>query len=220
MNITEKQLQLCLYKIQKWAMENGFRFSNSKAVGMHFCNKRGLHQDPEFKWYNSPIKIVPETKVLCILFYCKLTYLSHITMLKNKWLKEHVSSTDWDTDCVEYRLGYRYHGFITFKYIVDSIKIGLRMYRLRLRPSILYQVAWYSPLSRITTLTWSIQNVSSWENVCWNKRAFPWNQTYQTCYALCHQIESVSFNFCIRLCLNMKIFTINNPIQFNHLDSE
>jgi hypothetical protein len=45
-------------------MENGFKFSSSKTLGMHFCNKRGLHPDPELKLYNSPIKIVSETKFL------------------------------------------------------------------------------------------------------------------------------------------------------------
>jgi hypothetical protein len=61
MNTIERQLQLCLNKIEKWAMENGFKFFSSKTVGMHFCNKRRPHPDPELKLYNSPIKIVPET---------------------------------------------------------------------------------------------------------------------------------------------------------------
>ena len=42
------------------AMENGFQLSSSKTVGMQFCNKRGLHPEPELKLYNSFIKIVPE----------------------------------------------------------------------------------------------------------------------------------------------------------------
>jgi hypothetical protein len=41
----ERQLQLCLNKIEKWATENGFKFSSSKTVGMHFCNKRELYTD-------------------------------------------------------------------------------------------------------------------------------------------------------------------------------
>ena len=36
MNIIERQLQLCLNTIEKWAMENGFKFSSSNTVGMHF----------------------------------------------------------------------------------------------------------------------------------------------------------------------------------------
>jgi hypothetical protein len=54
-------------------MENGFKFSSSKTLGMHFCNKRGLHPDPELKLYNSPIKIVSETKYLGFLFDNTLT---------------------------------------------------------------------------------------------------------------------------------------------------
>jgi hypothetical protein len=46
MNNIERQLQICLNKIEKWAMENGFKFSSSKTLGMHFCNKRGLHPKP------------------------------------------------------------------------------------------------------------------------------------------------------------------------------
>ena len=69
MNNVERQLQLCLNKIEKWAMENGFKFSSSKTLGMHFCNKRELHPDPELKLYNSPIKIVSETKCLGLFFF-------------------------------------------------------------------------------------------------------------------------------------------------------
>jgi hypothetical protein len=32
MNNIERQLQLCLNKIEKWAMENGFKLSSSKTV--------------------------------------------------------------------------------------------------------------------------------------------------------------------------------------------
>ena len=85
-NNIERQLQLYLNKIEKWAMENGFKFSSSKTLGMHICNKRGLHPDPELKLYNSPIKIVSETKFLG-LFDSKLTFIPHIKMLKNKSLK-------------------------------------------------------------------------------------------------------------------------------------
>ena len=38
----ERQLQLCLNKVEKWADENGFKFSKTKTVCMHFCNKRKL----------------------------------------------------------------------------------------------------------------------------------------------------------------------------------
>jgi hypothetical protein len=81
-------------------MENGFKFSSSKTVAKHFCNKRGLHPDSELKLYNSPIKIVPETKYVGLLFDSKLTFLPHIKMLENKSLKalnilQFMSNTDW-----------------------------------------------------------------------------------------------------------------------------
>jgi hypothetical protein len=48
MNIIERQLQLCLNQIEKWAMENGFKFS----LQLKNCsNKRGLHPDLELKLY-------------------------------------------------------------------------------------------------------------------------------------------------------------------------
>ena len=100
MNNIERQLQLCLNRIEKWAMENGFKFSTAKTVGMHFCNKRKMHPDPELKLYNNPIKIVKETTFLGLIFDSKLTFLPHIKMLKFKCLKaldilKVVSSTDW-----------------------------------------------------------------------------------------------------------------------------
>ena len=88
MNNVERQLQICLNKIEKWAMENGFKFSSSNTLGMHFCNKRGLHPDPELKLYNSPINMVSETKFVGLPFDSKLTFLPHINMLKNKSLKD------------------------------------------------------------------------------------------------------------------------------------
>ena len=87
MNNTERQLQICLNKIEQWAMENGFKFYCSKTLGMHFCNKRGLNPDLELKLYNSPINIVSETKFAGLLFDSTLTFLPDIKMLKNKSLK-------------------------------------------------------------------------------------------------------------------------------------
>ena len=42
MSIIERQLQLCLNKLQQWATDNGFQFSKTKTVCMHICQKRGL----------------------------------------------------------------------------------------------------------------------------------------------------------------------------------
>ena len=40
----ERQLWLCLNKVEKWADENGFKFSKTKTVCMHFCNKENFIQ--------------------------------------------------------------------------------------------------------------------------------------------------------------------------------
>ena len=45
MSIIERQLQICLYKLQQWATDNAFRFSNTNIVCMHICQKRGPHFD-------------------------------------------------------------------------------------------------------------------------------------------------------------------------------
>jgi hypothetical protein len=68
----------------------------------------------ELKLYNSPIKIVSETKCLGLLFDNKLTFLPHIKMLKNKSLKalnifKFVSSTDWGVDSTVILIGELYN---------------------------------------------------------------------------------------------------------------
>ena len=103
MDNVERQLQLCLNKIEKWATANGFRFSTSKTVGMHFCAKRKLHLDPELSFCGQPLKIVKETKFLGLIFDSKLTFIPHLKMLKAKCTKaldiiKVVSSTDWGAD--------------------------------------------------------------------------------------------------------------------------
>ena len=58
MDTIERQLQQCLNKIQKWALENGFKFSKTKTQCMHFCQIRGLHNDPVLKldkWVDMPL---------------------------------------------------------------------------------------------------------------------------------------------------------------------
>ena len=99
----ERQLQLCLNKITKWALENGFRFSKSKTNAIHFCNKRKLHNDPELLLGKQTIKVVKEAKFLGIIFDSKLNFISHIKSLKTRCLKalniiKCVSSTKWGGD--------------------------------------------------------------------------------------------------------------------------
>ena len=63
----------------------------------------GLHPDPVLTLYNSSITIVPETKILGLLFDSKLTFLPHIEMLRNNSLNalnmlKFLYSTDWGAD--------------------------------------------------------------------------------------------------------------------------
>ena len=103
MQTIERQMQLCLNKIQNWADENGFHFSKSKTVCMHFCNKRKLHPDPTLLLDGTALPVVEETKFLGLIFDNKLSFKPHINYLRNKCLKalnllKVVSSLDWGAD--------------------------------------------------------------------------------------------------------------------------
>ena len=79
----QRQLQLCLNKIHNWSVANGFKFSKSKTVCMHFCHLRTLHPDPSLTMDGDPIKVVKETRFLGLVFDTKLSFLPHIRSLKS-----------------------------------------------------------------------------------------------------------------------------------------
>ena len=86
-----KQIQQCLNKIQKWALENGFKFSKTKTQCMHFCQLRGLHNDPVLKLDGVEIPVVDQYKFLGIIFDRKLSFIPHINYLKAKCLMRDLS---------------------------------------------------------------------------------------------------------------------------------
>ena len=99
----ERQLQLCLNMVEKWADENGFKFSKTKTVCMHFCNKRKLHLDPTLTIYNSQIPVVSQTKFLGVIFDSKLNFKAHIDYVRQKCEKamnllKVVAKMDWGAD--------------------------------------------------------------------------------------------------------------------------
>ena len=47
MRTIERHLQQCIYRIENWALKNGFKFSKSKTQCVHFCQLRKIHDDPE-----------------------------------------------------------------------------------------------------------------------------------------------------------------------------
>ena len=103
MHTIERQLQQNINKLHHWATENGFTFSKSKTVCMHFCQLRKQHEDPNLTLDGTPIPVVEENKFLGILFDRKLTFIPHINNLKAKCLKaldllKVVAHTDWGAD--------------------------------------------------------------------------------------------------------------------------
>ena len=99
----ERQLQQCLNKIQKWALENGFKFSKTKTQCMHFCLLRGLHNDPVLRLDGVEIPVVAQYKFLGVIFDRKLSFIPHINYLKAKCQKalqllRVVAHTDWGAD--------------------------------------------------------------------------------------------------------------------------
>ena len=61
----QRLMQLCVNSVQDWVCNNGFKFSTSKTVCMHFCNQR---------------KHFAEPSILS-------TYSSHVSYLKTNFLK-------------------------------------------------------------------------------------------------------------------------------------
>jgi len=102
-HIIERHIQQCLNKLSDWADTNGFKFSSSKTVCMHFCRIHKLHQDPVLILNRSAIPVVEETKFLRIIFDRKLSFLPHIRHLKDKCTKtlnllRFVEHTTWGAD--------------------------------------------------------------------------------------------------------------------------
>ena len=103
MSIIERQLQLCLNKLQQLATDNGFRFSKTKTLCMHICQKRGLHLDPQIFLDKSPVPVVEKTKFLGVIFDRKLSFIPHLKYVKKKALKALniltvIGNTEWGAD--------------------------------------------------------------------------------------------------------------------------
>ena len=103
MNTIERQLQLCLNRIHEWSVENGFKFSKTKTVCVHFCLLRTLHPDPVLTMDGDPIEVAKETKFLGLTFDNKLSFLPHIKALKCRCVKaldamKVLASTEWGAD--------------------------------------------------------------------------------------------------------------------------
>jgi hypothetical protein len=99
----ERQLQLCLNKLQNWGYTNGFHFSKSKTVCVHFCQQRCLHFELERYLAKVKIPVESQTKFLRIKFDSKLSFIPHLQYLKDKCLEalnllRVVLHADWGAD--------------------------------------------------------------------------------------------------------------------------
>ena len=99
----QRLMQLCVNSVQDWVSDNGFKFSTSKTVCVHFCNQRKHFAEPSVLLDKTPIKVVTEAKFLGIIFDRTLSYNSHVNYLKTNCLKaldilKVVGHTDWGAD--------------------------------------------------------------------------------------------------------------------------
>ena len=106
LSAAERQLQHCVDDVQKWVTDNGFKFSESKTVAIHFWKGTKI-EDPRIEINGTrgrvPIKAVNETRFLGLIFDRRLTFKSHIRDLKLRCLKsldvlKVVGHTDWGAD--------------------------------------------------------------------------------------------------------------------------
>ena len=231
----ERQLQQCLNKIQKWALENGFKFSKTKTQCMHFCQLRRLHNDPVLKLDGMEIPVVDQYKFLGVIFDRKLSFIPHINYLKAKCHKalqllRVVAHTDWGADkstllklyrsLVRSKLDYGcfIYGSARKSYLrcLDSIHhLGLRLALGALRTSpveSLYVEANEAPLS-LRREKLALQYFTKLQS-CPSNPAFDCtiNPKYQECFA---RKESAIPTFGIRLksVLENSGFSNNNVHQ-------
>ena len=68
----ERKLQQSLNRLGRWCDENGFRFSPTKTMCVHFCQLRKHHLDPLLYLNGTQIPTIGEAKFLGLIFDSKL----------------------------------------------------------------------------------------------------------------------------------------------------
>ena len=99
----ERQLQLQLNKLKEWADLNGFSFSPTKTVAVHFCRKHTCIREPDLYLDNQRIEVMEKARFLGVIFDKKLNFLAHIKDLKLRCMKalrvmKVLSSKEWGSD--------------------------------------------------------------------------------------------------------------------------
>ena len=98
-----KHLQTNINKIDKWASNNGFKFSTAKTVAVRFSRSRRIENIPPLLLKGNVIPYEEHVKFLGIKFDQKLTWNLHIQDLKLKVresinILKVVSTYDWGAD--------------------------------------------------------------------------------------------------------------------------
>jgi len=125
--IVERHLQRSLNMLSHWADTNGFEFSSTKTVCMHFCRLRNAHPNLDLTLNGTHIPVVEQTKFLAVIFDNKLTFLPHIRYLKEKCVKALnllcvVAHTSWGAD--QHTLSHHYRSLVRSKLNYGSIIYG------------------------------------------------------------------------------------------------
>ena len=68
LNTAERHVQQCLDFLQHQSDSNGFKFSTTKSVSVHFLRQRRIHLDPTLFHCGSKILVVDETKFFDLIF--------------------------------------------------------------------------------------------------------------------------------------------------------
>ena len=68
MAIIKRHLQGCLDKLVTCADENGFKFSPTKTLCVHFCKKNGLQPEPNLKPFGQQLSVEKQVKFLGLFF--------------------------------------------------------------------------------------------------------------------------------------------------------
>ena len=80
----DRQLQQQLKTLEQWTNENGFKFSPTKTVTVHFCRKTSCIKQPELHLYGNQLPVKEETRFLGVILDKKLSFRSHIKDLKTR----------------------------------------------------------------------------------------------------------------------------------------
>ena len=80
MATVERRLQGCLNEQQKWCDENGFKFSDTKRVCVHFTQRREVIPAPSLTLNNQQIHVKEEAKFLGLIFDRKLSFIPHLNI--------------------------------------------------------------------------------------------------------------------------------------------